>query len=510
MAFARFNHFFRNNGIWGGWKGAEQTVGGQQKMKMTSQAQVLRKIPGPEATGEYGAIPEIQSLGGFSHPFVLSKNLRQKYGPIVRVEFPPERDLQTGEVLQEKLAVWLYDHREFEKVFESEGPLPIGGANFVEPFAVYWAGRQNVAFVNDENWLWLRRLLQKDFLPPQAAESYVAGMASVVERASALFPQYRQQMGDFIPRLTFELMGTVLFGRSLGLLDEATADPEDVQYCNDVKLCFELAQVLQNLPRSMWSADMWNQMTAALDRTMERGAHHMKLTFSDTRAAASQAYLSKLMSRDRDSAQMSEQTLAINITGLLFGGVDTTSSAIQFLLRNLALNPDVQEEVAESVASHLQGRSLQLGDVANLPYLKAAVKESFRLTPTTSGTVRLLPVPVELCGYQIPPFTPIMINPIPDLHDEEYFDNPLQFAPKRWLERSEKLPMHNPYLVMPFSRGKRMCMGARVAEFEIYSIFSRLLQDYRFSIDGDDPSHAIEKLIIRPEPSPAYIFTPRH
>lgn len=473
----------------------------------TTELKGLKDIPGPVVAGEYGCLPEVQELGGFSHPYELAHNLRAKYGPIVRLEFPPERDGQTGEVLQEKTMVMLFDHQQFEKVFESEGPVPIGGANFVEPFAAYWAERSNVAFLNDGNWVWLRRLMQKDFLPPPAAESYVAGMASVVERASKLLPHFRTRLGDFVPRVTFELMGTVLFGRSLGVLDEATADPLDVQYCNDVRLSTELAQQLQSLPRSMWSPDTWQQMTAALDRTMVRGAHHMKLTLEDPTALAPQSYLSKLMGRG--SSQLTEPILTTNITGMLFGGVDTTSSAIQFLLRHLALNQDVQQELAHSLRSYLQGRSLQLGDLPQLPYLKAALKESFRLTPSTAGTVRLLPIPVVLSGYQLPPFVPIVINPLPDLRSPDYFEQPERFWPQRWLERSEKLPMHNPYLVMPFSRGKRMCLGARVAEFEIYSLFARLLQDYHVVMDGDDPSRAIEKLIIRPEPSPSYLFTPR-
>ena len=64
--------------------------------------------------------------------------------------------------------------------------------------------------------------------------------------------------------------------------------------------------------------------------------------------------------------------------------------------------------------------------------------------------------------------------------------------------------------VIPFSVGKRMCLGARLAEVEVVAMFARFLQDYKigFAPDSPEPVPIFKMGMIEPDPSPKYVFTP--
>lgn len=47
--------------------------------------------------------------------------------------------------------------------------------------------------------------------------------------------------------------------------------------------------------------------------------------------------------------------------------------------------------------------------------------------------------------------------------DEKYYENPFDFKPERWLNKSNK----NMFASLPFGYGVRMCPGRRLAEQEI-------------------------------------------
>ena len=65
---------------------------------------------------------------------------------------------------------------------------------------------------------------------------------------------------------------------------------------------------------------------------------------------------------------------------LLFGGVDTTSHTVIFILYLLAINGHVQSKLFDEL-KHCQ-------DVQNSQYLKAVVKEAMRMLPVAPANIR--------------------------------------------------------------------------------------------------------------------------
>lgn len=55
-----------------------------------------------------------------------------------------------------------------------------------------------------------------------------------------------------------------------------------------------------------------------------------------------------------------------------------TSNAVASTLYQLALRPTIQERIYEEISKVLEGRSMKPGDVNQMPYLRACVKEVLR------------------------------------------------------------------------------------------------------------------------------------
>ena len=57
---------------------------------------------------------------------------------------------------------------------------------------------------------------------------------------------------------------------------------------------------------------------------------------------------------------------------------------------------------------------------------------------------------------------------------DEYFTNPDQFLPERWMKGHSLEGQHHPYAVLPFGFGTRMCIGRRIAELEMWQLIIKV------------------------------------
>ena len=172
------------------------------------------------------------------------------------------------------------------------------------------------------------------------------------------------------------------------------------------------------------------------------------------------------------------------ILDLFFAGTDTTAASLSWFLLYMILYPDVQKKCQEEIDRVFDTE----GSLANLaasrfPYTTAALMETQRISSIAGGSLpHVVRERTTLGGYHVRKGAIVQAN-IRFLHmDEAYWVDPEGFRPERWIDAKDptKIIAHTHFV--PFSVGKRRCLGENLAKAE-YSVFAiMLIRNFSFKV----------------------------
>ncbi|XP_054157513.1 cytochrome P450 3A4-like [Oppia nitens] len=160
-------------------------------------------------------------------------------------------------------------------------------------------------------------------------------------------------------------------------------------------------------------------------------------------------------------------------------GFDTTGSTLSHCLYYLAKYPDIQQKLYEEIDSI---DDYGVDSLASLKYLNAVINETLRFAPPILRVERVANETVIIKNIEIPTGTVVTVTPYSYHRDEHYWDEPNKFKPDRFIGHK-----HNPYLLMPFGSGPRLCLGMRFALIEIRCCVAKVVKHFKLKITPTDP-----------------------
>ncbi|XP_018324597.2 cytochrome P450 302a1, mitochondrial-like [Agrilus planipennis] len=179
-----------------------------------------------------------------------------------------------------------------------------------------------------------------------------------------------------------------------------------------------------------------------------------------------------------------------DITGMicdfLLAGIDTSAYTTSFVLYYLSCNPKVQEALHEESKTLLSrwDEPVTKEILNKAHYTKAVLKESLRLRPVSVGIGRVLDKDAIFSGYHVPKQTVVVSQNQVSCRFEEYFENPNEFKPERWLRSYEAYKSVHPFLVLPFGHGPRSCIARWLAEQNIRILLLKLSRRFKIRWNG--------------------------
>ncbi|HXQ00014.1 MAG TPA: cytochrome P450 [Solirubrobacteraceae bacterium] len=147
------------------------------------------------------------------------------------------------------------------------------------------------------------------------------------------------------------------------------------------------------------------------------------------------------------AGETDDEELRDQIMTLLLAGHETTTTGLAWAFERLLRHPEALARARE-------------GDDA---YLDAVVQETLRVRPVIPAVLRQLQAPVELGDWRLPAGVTVMPAILLLHNDATLFPEPKRFRPERFLEDGAA----STYTWIPFGGGRRRCLGAAFASFEM-------------------------------------------
>ncbi|XP_053577329.1 cytochrome P450 2D15 [Bombina bombina] len=193
-----------------------------------------------------------------------------------------------------------------------------------------------------------------------------------------------------------------------------------------------------------------------------------------------------------------ETTLLFTTADLFTAGTETTSTTIRWSLLYMLLNPHIQKRVHEEIDNVIgRNRLPTMEDQPNMPFTNAVIHETQRqgnILPLALFHMAYKDTSIQ--GFNITKGTTIIPNLTSVLKDETIWEKPYQFYPEHFLDAQGHFVKRE--ALIPFSAGRRICVGEQLAKMDLFLLFTSLLQQFNFSIPSKEP---------RPREDPVYTFS---
>nr|ALD15918.1 cytochrome P450 [Dendroctonus armandi] len=181
---------------------------------------------------------------------------------------------------------------------------------------------------------------------------------------------------------------------------------------------------------------------------------------------------------------LSFDQIVANTILFFVAGFDTSSTAMNFALFELARNSDLQERARQEVLKVIETHDgkITYEGLQEMTYVKQVLDESMRMYPPLSTLSRVCTKDYELrdTDIVIEKGTSVVISTLGLGRDPEYFPDPDRFDPDRF-SAEEKAKRH-PYVHIPFGEGPRNCIGLRFGVMQSKIGLARILSKFRLSV----------------------------
>uniref|UniRef100_A0A1I7TSQ4 Cytochrome P450 n=1 Tax=Caenorhabditis tropicalis TaxID=1561998 RepID=A0A1I7TSQ4_9PELO len=446
------------------------------------------EIPGPRE------IPVIGNSGNFKYAIrsnsktietynIHLENLYEKYGKIVK------ENLGFGR----KYVVHIFDPADAQTVLAADGKTPfiVPLQETTQKYREMKGMNPGLGNLNGPEWYRLRSSIQHAMMRPQSVQTYLPFSQKVSDELVNHVAQQQVSFGHVdmqkvAGRWSLESAGQILFEKSLGSLGNQSDWADGLIELN--KKIFQLsAKMRLGLPIfRLFATPSWKRMVdledkfyAEVDRLMDDALDKLKVDDTDSQ---NMRFASYLINRK----ELNRRDVKVILLSMFSDGLSTTAPMLIYNLYNIAVHQEAQREIQKEI------REDPLS--FKLPFLRACIKETFRMFPIGTEVSRITQKDLVLSGFEVPAGTAVDINTNILMRNKVIFsDSPHMFKPQRWLEKSKEV---HPFAFLPFGFGPRMCAGRRFAEQDLLTSLAKLCANFQIRHRGEPITQIYETLLL--------------
>ncbi|KAM3919275.1 vitamin D 25-hydroxylase [Leptodactylus fuscus] len=222
------------------------------------------------------------------------------------------------------------------------------------------------------------------------------------------------------------------------------------------------------------------------------------------------AYLDEMERKDANPGHTySTENLIFSVGELIIAGTETTTNALRWAVLFMALYPNIQVQVQKEIDLVVGPNQIPTLEVRSyMPYTEAVLHEVLRFCNIAPlGIFHATSRDTVVRGYSIPEGTTVITNLYSVHYDEKYWTDPEIFYPERFLDSSGQFTRKEAFV--PFSLGRRQCLGEHLARMEFFLFFTALLHRFHLHFPHGFVPNLKPKLGMTLQPYPYLICAER-
>jgi cytochrome P450 len=332
----------------------------------------------------------------------------------------------------------------------------------------------------------------------------------MVESAQELVEHWEKQllsgiqqvdMLNEMARLTARIIARTIFGDDISddeasqVVDGFSEYQENIDHISFADAFgLPLIRWLSNPFRYLRTKRSAHKVHAVIDRIIDR--------YSQSKKSGRITLLSLLL-ENNDAGKSVKKKCPLNFSStrneaivMFMAGHETTANVLTWAWYLLDKYPNVATKLYAELDSVLGGNPPTYEMVSKLPYTRAVLEETLRLYPPVPLLSRHARSSDRIHNQEIKSNTIILVVPWLLHRHELYWEKPDSFIPERFLNGTQR---PDNFLYIPFSAGRRICLGKRFAIVESILCLATLAQHFRPKVVLNHEVNIECRLTLRPK-----------